>query len=302
MAATIRPQSVRPRRSVLYMPGSNARALEKAKTLAADALILDLEDAVAPDAKAMARTQVCDAIKNGGYGKREMIIRTNGLDTAWGLDDVKAAAKVEPDAILVPKVNSAYDIQQYEAVINDVGASDKVALWAMMETPLGLLNAQQIAATAAEPGARLAGFVMGTNDIAKDTGLRLTADRVPLLYSLEVCVLAARAYGLAIMDGVYNDFKNETGFADVCAQGAELGFDGKTLIHPVQIDPCNAAFSPSKDEVQWARKIIAAFEEPENADKGAIQVEGKMVERLHAEIGKKHVAIADAIAELGGNV
>ena len=291
----------RPRRSVLYMPGSNARALEKAKSLAADAVIFDLEDAVAPDAKETARTQVCEAVRTGGYGPREVIIRVNALDSAWGLDDLKAAAQVAPDAILVPKVNSGHDVNQYEAVINDAGASSDLALWAMMETPLAMLNAQEIAATAKEPGARLSAWVMGTNDIAKEAGMAQTQDRLPFLYSLEVCVLAAKAYGLAIIDGVYNDFKNEAGFAEICRQGLDLGFDGKTLIHPSQIAPCNEIFSPSEDEVNWSRKIIAAFEEPDNQNKGAIQVDGKMVERLHAEIAQRMVAIADAISSLAKN-
>ena len=288
----------RPRRSVLYMPGSNARALEKAKSLAADAVILDLEDAVAPDSKATARDQVCAAVKAGGYGQREVIIRVNALDSPWGLDDLKAAAQAAPDAILVPKVNSGHDVKQYEAVINDGGAPAELDLWAMMETPLAMLNAQEIAATATEPGARLSAWVMGTNDIAKEAGMAQTQDRLPFIYSLEVCVLAAKAYGLGIMDGVYNDFKNEAGFQEICRQGLELGFDGKTLIHPSQIAPCNDIFSPSEDEVAWSRKIIAAFEEPENQNKGAIQVDGKMVERLHADIAARTVAIADAIAEL----
>ena len=293
--------SHRPRRSVLYMPGSNARALEKAKTLSADAVILDLEDAVAPDTKEAARDQVCAAVKAGGYGKREVIIRVNALDSPWGLDDLKAAAAAGPDAILVPKVNSSHDVNQYEAVINDAGAPEALGLWAMMETPLAMLNAHEIAASAKEPGARLCAWVMGTNDIAKEAGMAQTQDRIPFLYSLEVCVLAAKAYGLGILDGVYNDFKNEAGFQDICRQGLELGFDGKTLIHPSQIGPCNEIFSPSQDEVDWSRKIIAAFDEPENQNKGAIQVDGKMVERLHADIAVRTVAIVDAIADLSSD-
>lgn len=293
--------SHRPRRSVLYMPGSNARALEKAKSLSADAVILDLEDAVAPDAKETARDQVCAAVKAGGYGRREVIIRVNALESPWGLDDLKAASEAGPDAILVPKVNSSHDVKQYEAVINDAGAPADLGLWAMMETPLAMLNAHEIAASAKEPGARLCAWVMGTNDIAKEAGMAQTQDRIPFLYSLEVCVLAAKAYGLGIMDGVYNDFKNESGFEDICRQGLELGFDGKTLIHPSQIGPCNDIFSPSDDEVAWSRKIIAAFDEPENQNKGAIQVDGKMVERLHADIAARTVAIAEAISDLAND-
>ena len=202
----------------------------------------------------------------------------------------------------MPKINTPHEVKQYEALINDGGASDKVKLWAMMETPLAMLNAKEIAASSAEPGSRLSGWVMGTNDIAKEAGLVQTDDRLPFLYSLEVCVLAAKAYGLAIIDGVYNDIKNEEGFKAVCQQGRELGFDGKTLIHPSQLAPCNETFSPSETEVDWSRKIIAAFEEPDNQNKGAIQVEGKMVEILHADIAKKTVAVADAIAELTAEI
>lgn len=287
---------VKPRRSVLYMPGSNVRALEKAKTLAADALILDLEDAVAPDAKAEARDQVCAAVSAGGYGAREIIIRVNGLETDWGRDDLSAVAKVAPDAVLVPKVNNAHDVRQYEALMNEDGMAPSVALWAMMETPLAMLNVHEIAAVAAEPGSRLSGWVMGTNDLAKEVGLEHTPERLPLIAALSMSILAARAYGLVIFDGVYNDIQNEDGFAAVCRQGREMGFDGKTLIHPKQLDPCNEAFKPSEAAVAFARQVIATFALPENQSKGALKVEGQMVERLHAEIAEKTVAIAEAIA------
>lgn len=290
--------SARPRRSVLYMPGSNARALEKAKSLPADALILDLEDAVAPDAKEEARVQVCSAVSGGGYGKREIIIRVNGLDTSWGADDIAAAAAAGPDAILVPKVNDAADVQKATEAIAKAAGDKPVQLWAMMETPLAMLNAKEIAAEASKPDARLSVFVMGTNDLAKELFCDLTRDRLSMVTSLGLSMLAARAYGVAIIDGVYNAIKDEDGFIQVCNQGAELGFDGKTLIHPSQIGPCNRVFSPATDDVTWARRIIEAFGEPENKGKGVIKVDGKMVELLHAESAQRLVAIADAIAEL----
>ncbi|MCK9992885.1 MAG: citrate lyase subunit beta / citryl-CoA lyase [Alphaproteobacteria bacterium] len=283
----------RPRRSVLYMPGSNARAMEKARTIPADALILDLEDAVAPDAKLTAREQVCAALREGGYGKREMIVRVNALDTPWGLADLTAAAAVKPDAVLIPKVSSPAVLHQAEALLDAHGAHD-TALWAMMETPLGILHAEAIAA--ATP--RLAVFIMGTNDIAKEVRAAHTPMRLPMITSLGLCLLAARAYGVGVIDGVYNDFKDEAGFAAICLQGLELGMDGKTLIHPGQVVPCNEIFSPSPDEVELARKIIAEFAKPENAGKGVITVDGRMTEILHAEMAKRTVAIADAIREL----
>ncbi|MBL8573395.1 MAG: CoA ester lyase [Hyphomicrobiaceae bacterium] len=289
--------AMRPRRSVLYMPGSNARALEKAKTLPVDALILDLEDAVAPDAKAVARQQILDAVSGGGYGHRELVIRINGLDTPWGAEDLEMAAKAGPDAILVPKVNSAEDIFAIGHKLDAAGAAEGVKIWVMMETPKAMLAAGEIAAAAAAPaGRRLSVFIMGTNDLAKETRARIVPGRLPMLAWLSTCVAAARAFGLEIVDGVYNDFNNETGFATECAEARDLGMDGKTLIHPKQVEPCNAAFSPGEAEVEWARKIIAAFELPENQNKGAITVDGRMVELLHAEMAKRTVAIAEAIA------
>jgi citrate lyase subunit beta/citryl-CoA lyase len=294
--------SARPRRSVLYMPGSNARALEKARELKADALILDLEDAVAPDAKEEARAQVVAAVKAGGYGKREIAIRVNGLDTPWGMDDIKAAAAAAPDAILVPKINSAADVERAEEALSDAGARPGLQLWCMIETPLAMLNIQAIAAKAREPASRMSVWVMGTNDIAKELRAAHTPDRVPMLASLGLALLAARAYGLVILDGVYNDIKNEEGFAAICAQGRDMGFDGKTLIHPSQLDPCNRIFSPDPATVAFARQTIEAFEQPENKGKGVLKVDGRMVEILHAEIAKRTVAIADAIAELEAGV
>ncbi len=288
--------TVRPRRSVLYMPGSNARALEKARSIPADALILDLEDAVAPDAKAEARAQVCEAVKQGGYGKREIIIRVNGLSTEWGEADIEAAVAAGPDGILVPKVSSAEDVAAASALLDKAGAGADMQLWAMMETPLAMLQAQSIAAAA--PKTRMTTWVMGTNDIAKELRCAHTPDRQPMMTSLGLCMLAARAYGITILDGVYNDIKNEAGFAAVCEQGRDLGLDGKTLIHPSQVGPCNTIFSPDADEVTFSRQVIEAFKLPENAGKGVLKVEGKMVELLHAEIAERVVAIADAIAEL----
>ena len=288
----------RPRRSVLYMPGSNARALEKARALPADALILDLEDAVAPEAKEEARTQVCAAVRQGGYGKREIAIRVNGLDTPWGKADIAAAVAAAPDAILVPKINSAADVERAEEALSDAGAKPGLPLWCMIETPLALLNIQQIAQKAREPGSRMSVWVMGTNDIAKELRAAHTPERTPMLASLGLALIAARAYGLVILDGVYNDIKDEAGFAAICEQGRDMGFDGKTLIHPSQVGPCNTIFSPDPETVAFARLTIEAFEQPENRGKGVLKVEGRMVEILHAEIAKRTVAIADAIAEL----
>jgi citrate lyase subunit beta / citryl-CoA lyase len=287
--------TVRPRRSVLYMPGSNARALEKARELPADGLILDLEDAVAPDAKAAAREAIVKALQSGGFGDREVMVRINGLDTRWWVDDIEAAVAAKPDAVLVPKVSSPQQLQDLAARLVDMGTDPHVRVWAMMETPLAMLNVRDIAASALDSETRLAGFVMGTNDLAKDTRARLVPGRAPMLPWLMTCVAAARAYGIDILDGVYNDLGNAEGFADECAQARDLGFDGKTLIHPRQIEPCNDAFSPTPQEVEVARKMIAAFDLPENENKGVIQIDGRMVERLHAEMARQTVAIADAI-------
>jgi citrate lyase subunit beta / citryl-CoA lyase len=287
--------NIGPRRSVLYMPGSNARAMEKARELPADAVILDLEDAVAPDAKANARDLITAALQKGGFGRREVIVRINGLDTAWWLDDLAVAA-VGSDAILVPKVSTPDQLREVGKHLVGVEKERNIRIWAMMETPLAMLNARDIAAAALDPNTRLAAFVMGTNDLAKETRARIVPGRAPMLPWLMNCIAAARAYGLDILDGVYNDLGNTEGFAVECAQARDLGFDGKTLIHPQQIAACNEAFSPTADEVSWARKIMAAFGLPENKGKGVIQVDGRMVERLHAEMARRTVAIADAIA------
>jgi citrate lyase subunit beta / citryl-CoA lyase len=286
--------TVRPRRSVLYMPGSNLRALEKARELPADGLILDLEDAVAPEAKAAARENVVKALKTG-FGDREVLVRINGLDTRWWVDDIDAAAAAEPDAVLVPKVSSPKQLQDLAARLVDMGTHPSVRVWAMMETPLAMLNVGDIAHAALDSETRLAGFVMGTNDLAKDTRARLVPGRAPMLPWLMTCIAAARAYGLSILDGVYNDLGNAEGFVEECGQSRDLGFDGKTLIHPRQIEPCNEAFSPTAEEIALARKTIAAFDLPENRDKGVVQIDGRMVERLHAEMARQTVAIADAI-------
>jgi citrate lyase subunit beta/citryl-CoA lyase len=278
------------------MPGSNARALEKARALPVDAVILDLEDAVAPDAKATARELIVQALQNGGFGNREVLVRINGLDTAWWRDDLAVAA-ARPDALLVPKVSTPEQLREVAKHLVGVRAEANVRIWAMIETPLAMLNAREIAAAAFDPQTRLAGFVMGTNDLAKDTRARIVPGRAPMLPWLMTCVAAARAYGLDILDGVYNELGNAEGFAAECVQARDLGFDGKTLIHPQQIAPCNEAFSPAPDEVAWARKIIAAFDLPENANKGVIQIDGRMVERLHAGMARRTVAIADAIAQ-----
>ena len=287
--------AIRPRRSALYMPGSNARAIEKARTLPADTVILDLEDSVAPDAKAAARKQVLDAVTAGGFGAREVIVRINGLDTQWWLEDLDAVAKSRPDAVLVPKVSTSRNLEDVAERLVDISADHKIRVWAMMETPLAMLNAGAIAAAAKDVETRLAGFVMGTNDLAKDTRAKITPGRAAMLPWLMNCLAAARAFGIDILDGVYNDLGNAEGFAQECAQARDMGFDGKTLIHPNQIEPCNAAFSPGADEIEQARKIIAAFDLPDNKGKGVIQLDGRMVERLHADMARRTVAIADAI-------
>ncbi len=289
MAATSRP-----RRSVLYMPGSNTRALEKARGLAADALILDLEDAVAPDAKAMARANIAAALRAGGYGRRELVVRVNGLATPWGYEDLAAAATMKADAVLLPKVESADAVRQAEALLGAAGAPSGLALWCMMETPLGVLHAEEIAASSP----RVACLVMGTSDLAKDLHARHTRERLPMIASLGLCLLAARAYRLAILDGVHLDLGDDEGFAQSCRQGRELGFDGKTLIHPKTIAAANAAFAPAPDEVQWARRIIAAHAEAEAAGKGVVLVDGKLIENLHVEDARRTVALADQIAEM----
>ncbi|MGH6683256.1 MAG: HpcH/HpaI aldolase/citrate lyase family protein [Pseudolabrys sp.] len=296
MADRVIGMTVRPRRSVLYMPGSNPRALEKAKALPVDGIILDLEDSVAPDAKETARQQVADAVKAGGFGAREVFIRINGVETPWHAEDLSAAARAAPDVILVPKVSSPETLEMVGRRLLDMHSDHKIRIWAMIETPLAIFNILPIAAEAKDSESRLSGFVMGTNDLAKDTRARLTPGRTPMLAWLSTCIAAARIYGIDILDGVYNDIGNADGFIAECRQGVELGFDGKTLIHPNQIEPCNEAFSPSTEDIVQARKMIAVFDLPENRSKGVVSIDGRIVERLHADTARRTVAIADAIA------
>jgi citrate lyase subunit beta/citryl-CoA lyase len=287
--------TIRPRRSVLYMPGSNLRALEKAKTLPADGLILDLEDAVAPDAKETARAQVSQAVKAGGFGKREIFIRVNGIDTPWFSDDIEAAVHAAPDAILVPKIATPQQLDLIGQRLLDMRADKRIRIWAMIETPLAIFNAVALAAQARDSEDRLGGFVMGTNDLAKETRAQIVPGRAPMLPWLMTCVAAARAHAIDILDGVYNNLTDTDGFARECTEAHAMGFDGKTLIHPNQIAPCNAAFSPGADEIAQAKKIIAAFALPENKGKGVVQLDGRMVERMHADMAQRTVAIAQAI-------
>jgi citrate lyase subunit beta/citryl-CoA lyase len=290
------PATARPRRSVLYMPGSNPRALEKARGLAADALIFDLEDAAAPDAKEGARGTIAAALAAGGYGRRELVLRVNGLATPWGHGDLVAAAGMKLDGVLLPKVESADAVRQAESVLAGAGAPAGLALWCMMETPMGMLRAAEIA----DASPRLAGFVMGTSDLAKDLHAAHTRERLPMLTALGLCLLAARAHRLAILDGVHLDLDDAEGFAHSCRQGRELGFDGKTLIHPKQLEEANRAFAPSAAEVAWARKIIAAHAEAVAAGKGLLLVDGRLVENLHVAEAHRVVALADAIAAMEG--
>lgn len=290
---------IRPRRSLLFMPGSNARALEKARDLPVDGLILDLEDAVAPDAKATARAQIGEAVAARRFGRREVLIRINSLDSPWWVDDLGMAAKARPDGILVPKVSSIADLSAIADRLSDINADIAIRVWIMIETARSVLQADQLGEAAQDSEMRLAGFVFGPNDLSLETGIRMLPGRATMLPALVQCVLAARASGLAILDGPYSDIGNAEGLAAECAQARDLGFDGKTLIHPGQIEACNAAFTPRAEDVAHARKIIAAFEQPENKGRGAIQLDGRMVERLHAEIARKTIAVADGIAATG---
>lgn len=278
------------------MPGSNARAIDKARTLPVDAVILDLEDSVAPDAKAGARDAVAAAVRDGGYGRRELVIRVNGPATEWGAGDLAAAAAARPDAVLLPKVSDPGAVIEAARRLDAVPEAGAVKIWAMIETPLAILRLDAIAAAAAEPGSRLACFVLGTNDLAKETRARLVPGRAPMLPWLAQAVAAARAYGLEVLDGVFNDLADLDGLRRECEQGRDLGFDGKTLIHPGQVATANAAFAPAPGEVAAARAVIAAFAKPENAGRGVIALDGRMVERLHADMAERTVALADAIA------
>jgi citrate lyase subunit beta / citryl-CoA lyase len=283
----------RPRRSVLYMPSSNERALEKAKTIPCDGLILDLEDAVAPEAKPEARAAACAAVKSGEYGRRELTIRVNGMDTEWHAEDIAAASAAGPDAIVVPKVNSADEVLELVAAMEAAGAPEHTRLWAMVETPIAMFNALAIASASD----RLTVLVMGTNDLAKELYAEHVPGREPLLTGLSMALLAARASGKAIIDGVYNDVKNTDGFLAECAQGRQMGFDGKTLIHPGQVEGANEAFAPSEEAVETARGILAAWDARET---GVVTYNGRMVENLHVESAKRTLAIAEAIQGLSG--
>jgi citrate lyase subunit beta/citryl-CoA lyase len=273
------------------MPGANERALEKAKTLPADALILDLEDAVAPDSKVDARKRVCEAAASGEYGSREVTIRVNGIDTPWHDDDLRAAAEAGPAAVVVPKVNSAAEVHAVESALQAGGAPDHTAIWAMVETPIAMLRAHEIA-TASD---RLTVLVMGTNDLAKELHAEHVPGRAPLLGGLSLCLLAARAAGKVILDGVYNDVRDLAGFEAECLQGRQFGFDGKTLVHPGQLEPCNRVFAPSEEDIERSRRIIEAFDEATREGRGVVTVDGRMIENLHVENARRVLSLASAI-------
>ncbi|MFI4934434.1 MAG: HpcH/HpaI aldolase/citrate lyase family protein [Caulobacterales bacterium] len=282
----------RPRRSALYMPASNARAVEKARSLACDVVILDLEDAVAPEAKIEARAAAVAAVAAGGFGRREVVIRVNALSTPWGADDLAAVAKAGPDAVLVPKVGSAEDIALYDAALRATPA--RTRLWAMIETCAAMFELKAIAAMS--QSTRLSAFTLGVNDLAKEMRARQTPDRAAFMPFLAMSVAAARAYGLTALDGVHNEIDDLAALEAVCRQGAALGFDGKSLIHPSHLEICNRAFTPPEDEVAWSRAVVEAFERPENAGKGALRVEGRLAEHLHRDQARQLIAVADAIA------
>lgn len=288
--------SVRPRRSMLYMPGSNRRALEKARSLPADCLILDLEDSVAPDAKQVAREQVVTAIAEGGYGHREVIVRTNALDTSWADEDFRAIAggEVPPDALLIPKISTAAHVLEAISLIEAAGCCDSIDVWLMAETPLCILNISEVAS--AHP--RIKGLVMGTSDLAKDTRVRHTSDRLGFIAALNLCVYAARANGLDVIDGVQLDLEDEVALRASCIQGRDLGFDGKSLIHPGQLAAANEIFAPGAEEIESARGIIAAFEQAQREGKGVVVVKGRLVEALHVEEAKRCLALAEVISGL----
>ena len=290
------PGNYRPRRSVLYMPSSNERALEKAKTLPVDALILDLEDAVAPDAKEQARENACAAARSGEYGRRELTIRVNGIGTQWHDADLAAAAAAGPDAVVVPKVGSAQEVRALVAALEGAGAPERTKLWAMVETPGAMLRAEEIAGASD----RLTVLVMGTNDLNKELGAQFVPGRQPLITGLSLALLGARAAGVAIVDGVFNDVTDAEGFRAECLQGRQLGFDGKTLIHPGQVEVCNEVFAPSPEQVEDARAIIAAFEAATAEGKGVATHQGRLIENLHVDTARKVLATAEAIAALGG--
>jgi citrate lyase subunit beta / citryl-CoA lyase len=289
-----KPVPSRPRRTVLYVPGSNARALAKAENLPVDCVILDLEDSVIPEAKAEARVQALGALSSGRFGTKETVVRINAVTTEWWLDDVTAAVRAKPDALLIPKVSSIGDLQIVAQRLVDVSADQSIRVWAMMETPLAMLYAREIAAAAKDAETRLTCFVMGTNDLARETRTKILPRRNAMRLWLMTCIAAARAYGLGILDGVFTDIGDSDGFARECAEARDIGFDGKTVIHPSQIDTCNAAFSLTAEDVAQAHEIIATFQKPENADKAIIMVRGRMVDRLQAEFARRTLALAEA--------
>jgi len=289
------PANTRPRRSALYIPGSNTRALEKGRQIASDVLILDLEDAVAPEAKDSARAMVAAAVGAHAYGSREVVIRVNGLDTPWIARDIAAAVAARPDAVLIPKLSRVEDLRRARAALTAAQAPAGLSLWAMIETPQAVLNAAAIAAMAGGSGVPLNCLVVGTNDLARETGVRIKPGRAALVSWLSSCVLAARAYGLSVLDGTYNQLTDWEGFHAECEQGRDLGMDGKTLIHPRQVPIANEVFSPTAEEIAWAEKVVVAFTLPENANRAVIAVEGQMVERLHLLLAARVLETATAI-------
>ena len=286
--------SLRPRRSALYMPSSNEKALEKAKSIASDAIIFDLEDAVAPDAKPTARANAVAAANSGAYGSRELTIRCNGLDTPWGIDDIAAAARACVSAVVIPKINSVAEVNAVSKALKAAGAPDEIVIWAMIETPTAIFDVRAIAA---HP--RVAALVMGTNDLAKELRATQVRGRAPLMSHLATALLAAREAGKVILDGVFNDVKDLDAFRDECVQGMQMGFDGKTLIHPTQVDIANEVWAPSADEVDYAMRVIAAFDEASAEGRGVITVDGRMIENLHVDNARRVLAVHAAIASMG---
>lgn len=286
---------LRPRRSILYMPGANARALDKARSLPADGLILDMEDAVSPDAKELARQQIVEQVTQGGYGSRELIIRVNGLNTAWGKKDVAAVANIGASAILFPKIESPEEVYAAVEALNEADAPNDLPIWIMAETPRGILHIDAIAGASE----RLVAIVMGTSDLAKELRVRHTPERIGFITSLSLCVMAARAHNLDILDGVYLDLNDEAGFRSACEQGRDMGFDGKTLIHPKQLSVANEVFAPTEKDVENARTIIEAWEQAKREGKGVAVVNGKLVENLHVEEARRVLAVSEAIQAMG---
>ena len=294
-AEKTKQSTTKPRRSALYIPGSNDRALEKVKSLDVDSIIFDLEDSIAPEQKEMARINLTKFLQNGGYGHRELVIRINSINTPWGMEDLSTALSMRPDAILIPKVSCPEDLKKIENLIDNEPNSANTKLWIMMETPMSIVNANAIVEGSGTGKSRLSALVMGTNDLAKETGASLSNNRFAMISWLMTCLAVARAHGLVIIDGVFNDIANFEGFKAECQQGRDMGMDGKTLIHPNQIEPCNEIFSPTPESILWSQKVIKEFDKSENSDKGVIQIDGKMVERLHLQIARQTVSVAKSI-------